>query len=283
MSAVGEARMRPSLRERFGGPVAIRAVRDGLSVAGLLVLAVFMLSDGPGYDFYAYWAVDPADPYAVKEGFGAYHYAPPLAWLAGPLKLLPWPLAYWIWFGVLLAVLVWLARDWALAWLAFPPVASELFHGNIHLLLAAALVLSLRWPAAFAFIALSKVSPGVSALWWVVRREWRRLATALAASAVVIAVSVALAPGLWVAWLTHISSEANHAPNLIAIPLAIRLPVAAAIVVWAALRDRPLLLPLALVLALPLLWVHGFAILVAMTPLLRASQRTAVAPAAQDL
>lgn len=269
MSAVGDVRSRPSFRERFGGPVAIRAVRDGLSVAGLLVLAVFMLSDGPGYDFFAYWAVDPADPYAVKEGFGAYHYAPPLVWLAGPLKLLPWPLAYWIWFGFLLVVLAWLARDWALAWLAFPPVSSELFHGNIHLLLAAALVLSLRWPAAFAFIALTKVSPGVAAIWWLVRREWRKLAIALGASAAVIAVSVALAPALWPAWVIHLSGQANEAPNLIAIPLTLRLPIAAAIVAWAAWRDRPVLLPFALVLALPLLWVHGFAILVAMTPILR--------------
>ena len=128
-----------------GRPALIRALRDGLSIAGVFVLITFFWAGGsPGYDFYAYWSVDPADPYAVKEGFGAFHYAPPLVWLAGPLKLVPWPLAYWLWFGILFAVLVWLGRDWALAWLAFPPVASELYHGNIHLLIAAALVLSLR-------------------------------------------------------------------------------------------------------------------------------------------
>jgi hypothetical protein len=273
MSAFGGIRSDSSLRARFSGPVIVRALRDGLSVAGVLVLLVFMLSDGPGYDFFAYWSVDPADPYAVKEGFGAYHYAPPLVWLVGPLKLMPWPAAYWVWFAILLVVLVWLARDWALAWLAFPPVASELFHGNIHLLLAAALVLSLRYPAAYAFIALSKVSPGVSALWWVVRREWRSLAIALGASAAVIAASVAISPDAWASWLTHISSEANRAPNLVPIPLLIRLPVAAALVAWAAWRDRPLLLPFAVVLALPLLWVHGLAILVALTPILRWKRR----------
>jgi Glycosyltransferase family 87 len=260
---------RPSLRARFTGPHAVRAIRDGLSIGGVLFLVLTMLSGGAGYDFFAYWSVNPADPYTIKEGFGAFHYAPPLVWLVGPLKLVPWPAAYWLWFGLLFLVLVWLARDWALAWLAFPPVVLELYHGNIHLLIAAALVLMLRRPPAFMFLALSKVSPGIVALWWLVRREWRPLAIALGASAAVIALSFALAPALWWEYLTHISSEANHAPNLIPIPLALRLPFAAAIAVLAARLDRPWLLAPATVLALPLLWIHGFAALVAITPLVR--------------
>jgi hypothetical protein len=260
---------RPSLRARFTGPHAVRAIRDGLSIGGVLFLILTMLGGGAGYDFFAYWSVNPADPYTIKEGFGAFHYAPPLVWLVGPLKLVPWPAAYWLWFGLLFLVLVWLARDWALAWLAFPPVVFELYHGNIHLLIGAALVLMLRRPPAFLFLALSKVSPGIVALWWLVRREWRPLAIALGASVGVIALSFALAPGLWWEYLTHISSEANHAPNLIPIPLALRLPFAAAIAVLAARLDRPWLLAPAIVLALPLLWIHGFAALVAITPLVR--------------
>jgi hypothetical protein len=258
-----------ALRTRFTGPHAVRAIRDGLSIGGVLFLILTMLSEGAGYDFFAYWSVNPADPYAVKEGFGAFHYAPPLVWLVGPLKLVPWPAAYWLWFAFLCVVLVWLARDWALAWLAFPPVVLELYHGNIHLLLAAALVLSLSHPAAYLFLALSKVTPGVTALWYVVRREWRNLAIALGAATLVVAVAFALAPDPWLAWLTHLSSESNHAPNLIPIPLAARLPFAAFLVIVAARRDRPWLLAPAVVLALPLLWIHGLAVLVAVTPILR--------------
>jgi hypothetical protein len=260
---------RPGLRARFTGPHAIRALRDGLSIGGLLFLILVMRGEGPGYDFFAYWSVNPADPYAVKEGFGAFHYAPPLVWLVGPLKLMPWPAAYWVWFGFLCIVLVWLARDWALAWLAFPPVVFELYHGNIHLLIAAALVVMFRRSPAYMFLALSKVSPGIVALWWVVRREWRPLAIALGASAAVIAVSFAITPALWAEYVTHLSSESNHAPNLIAIPLAARLPFAAILAVVAARLDRPWLLAPAVVLALPLLWIHGLAVLVAVTPLLR--------------
>jgi hypothetical protein len=228
-----------------------------------------MRGDGQGFDFYAYWSVNPADPYAVREGFGAYHYAPPLLWLAGPLKLLPWPTAYWIWFGILLLVLVWLARDWALAWLAFPPVTSELYHGNIHLLIAAALVLSLRYPAVYPFLVLTKVAPGVTALWWVVRREWRSVAIALGTAALLVAASFITAPASWIAWVTHVSVVPDQATNLLAVPLLVRLPVAVALVVAAARLDRPWLLAPAVVAALPLLWFHGLAALVAITPLWR--------------
>ena len=270
-----------SLAPRVGSgrPVVIRAIRDGLSIAGVLLLAVtFVVGGSPGYDFYAYWSVDPADPYAVKEGFGAFHYAPPLVWLAGPLKLVPWPLAFWIWFAILFGVLVWLARDWALAWLAFPPVATELYHGNVHLLIAAALVLSLRWPVAYAFLVLSKVAPGVTAIWWLVRREWRSLAIALGSAALVIAVSFAIAPSSWFAWIEHVSSESNQAFNLVPVPLLVRLPIAALVAALAARTDRSWLLPVAAVLALPLLWIHGLAILVAITPLYRAHRRDIPAP-----
>jgi hypothetical protein len=269
-----------ALRSRFSGPVIVRALRDGLSIVGLLFLLFTMRSEGAGYDFFAYWSVNPADPYAVKEGFGAFHYAPPLVWLVGPLKLMPWPAAYWVWFGFLLVVLVWLARDWALAWLAFPPVVFELYHGNIHLLIAAALVLSIRHPAAYLFLALSKVSPGITALWYVVRREWRNLAIALGASAAVVAVAFAIAPQPWLDWVAHLSSESNHAPNLIAIPLAVRLPFAAVLAILAARLDRPWLLAPAVVLALPLLWLHGLAVLVAITPLLRMERAARVRSAA---
>ena len=268
---------RPTLRERFSGPVAARAIRDGLSLAGVLLLFWTMREDGQGFDFFAYWSVNPADPYAVREGFGAYHYAPPLLWLAGPLKLVPWPTAYWIWFGVLLLVLVWLARDWALAWLAFPPVASELFHGNIHLLIAAALVLSLRHPAAYPFLVLTKVAPGVTALWWVMRREWRSLAIALGTAVILIAASFITTPSEWIAWVTHVSEVPDQATNLLAIPLLVRLPVAAALVVIAARLDRPWLLAPAIVAALPLLWFHGLAALVAITPLRRMRRTSRIA------
>ena len=60
-----------------------------------------------------------------------------------------------------------------------------------------AIVLGMRWPAAWAFILLTKISPGVGLLWFAVRREWRNLAIALGVTSAIAAVSFVLAPNLW--------------------------------------------------------------------------------------
>ena len=49
----------------------------------------------------------------------------------------------------------------------------ELSGGNISLLLAVAMVIGFRWPAAWAFVILTKVTPGIGLLWFAVRRAWR--------------------------------------------------------------------------------------------------------------
>ena len=65
----------------------------------------------------------------------------------------------------------------------FVPVLFEFYLGNVHLLLALAIVLGFRWPAAWAFVLLTKITPGIGLLWFAVRREWRSLAIALGATA----------------------------------------------------------------------------------------------------
>ncbi len=80
-------------------------------------------------------------------------------------------------------------------------VMPELWGGNITLLIALAVVAGFRWPAAWAFVLLTKVTPGVGLLWFAVRREWRSLAMALGATLAVVAVSSLVAPGLWRDWV----------------------------------------------------------------------------------
>ena len=70
----------------------------------------------------------------------------------------------------------------------------ELAGGNIHLLLAAAIVLGFRWPWTWAIVLLTKITPGIGLLWFVVRREWRDLAIALGATAAIVAVSFLVWP-----------------------------------------------------------------------------------------
>lgn len=258
-------------------PATRRAVRDGLVIAGLLFAGYLFVVVAPvsgtfGFDAYAYWHLDLAAPYSQSAGgLGAFTYTPLIARLCAPFAALPWYSFLWLWTGVLIATLVWLGWRSSLVVLAFPPVALELYHGNVHLLIAAAIVLGFRWPATWAFVILTKVTPGVGLVWFAVRREWRRLGIALGVTAILVAVSLVIDPSLWKAWLTDdILKTATGAPLdqfSLGIPLWLRLPAAALLVAWGGRTDRAWTVPVAATLGLPILWPTGFAILAALWPI----------------
>lgn len=247
-----------------------RAVRDGLAVAGLLFAGYLFVVIAPGagtlgFDAFAYWAVNPAAPYAASAGhFGAFTYTPVAVRLFAPAALLTWPTFLWLWLAGLLGVTIWLGWRRALLLLAFPPVAVELYHGNIHLLLAAAIALGFRYPVTWAFVLLTKVTPGVGLIWFAARREWRPLAIALGFTAALVVASLVFDGGLWSAWLAQaispVTDESIGQPHL-PVPLLIRLPIAAALVWWGARTDRRWTVPVAATLALPILWFSGLAVL----------------------
>jgi hypothetical protein len=253
---------------------AVRALRDGAIIAGLLFGAYLFVFAAPaagtfGFDAYAYWSVDPRSPYDATAGaFGAFTYSPPIAWLFAPFSLLSWPTFIVLWTGLLLGTAIWLGGRWWLAVLAFPPVALELYHGNINLLMAFAIVLGFRWPATWAFVLLTKVTPGVGLLWFAVRREWRPLAIALAVTGVIAGVSLLLEPDVWRSWVEDsLLATAQGAPLnqfSITIPLVVRLPAAAILVAWGARTDRPWTVVVAATIALPVMWVPGFSMLAAL-------------------
>jgi hypothetical protein len=263
-------------------------VRDGLIISGWLatgfaLIIVTSIVHSVGYDAYSYWSIDFADLYdrALGSNFavGAFRYAPPIAFLFGPFGALPWWLFLWLWEALMLALVAWLGGRWALVLLALPPVALELYHGNVHLLIAAAIVLGLRYPAAWSFVLLTKVTPGIGLLWFAVRREWRSLAIALGATAAVSAAAFVVAPHYWREWLDSILSNLNE-PQFYSVPppAPIRLPIAALIVIWGARTDRPWTVAVAATLGLPIIWPHGLCVLAAAIPFLRRGDRAALAP-----
>jgi hypothetical protein len=267
-----------------------RALVDGLTVAGLLFAGYLFLVVAPGaqtvgFDAFAYWAVDLAHPYGHVAGeLGAFTYTPVAARLFAPASLLPWPSFWFLWTAILVGTLAWLGWRQALLVLAFPPVALELYHGNVHLLIAAAVALGLRYPWAWAFPLLTKVTPGVGLLWFAVRREWRNLAIALGVTGAIVAVSLAVDGRLWREWIVDGLLPVTAGPVqqvYIAVPLALRLAAAAALVTWGARTDRTWTLPVSAAIALPVLWVTGFAILAAIPALRRpelATRRPELAP-----
>jgi Glycosyltransferase family 87 len=246
-----------------------RVLWPALSVGGLIVLWSAFRTPGAGFDFYAYWAVDPGHPYdRMFDTFNAFRYAPPLIWLAGPLKLLPFETAYLIWFAIEVGILVYLTGRWAPAWLMFLPVTSELYHGNVHLLLAGALVLGFRWPAMWAFLPLAKLTTGVVLLDSLLRREWRRLSAVLVAVIVLAVASAIVTPTAWPEWIGRLVGPGpmlldEGGDAVLRIPLVLRLVAAILVTTWAAATGRRWPLAVALTLSLPLLWIHGLSILAA--------------------
>jgi hypothetical protein len=244
-----------------------RPVRDGLIVVGLGRAAYYFFVQGIqpwsfiGVDARAYWQVDLAHPY-VGSGVGdisTYLYSPAFAQLMAPFSLLPFPAFDALWTALLLVVCAWLIRPWPWAGLMLClPISYELLVGNVHFLIAAAIVLGFRAPAAWAFPILTKVTPGLGVLWFAVRREWRALAVALGGTAAIVAVSFALAPSAWSDWFAFLLASPGRSQLLVA-----RTAVAAVLVAFGAATGRRWLVPVAVWLALPIVWVNSWVILLA--------------------
>ena len=251
-----------------------RAVRHGLAIAGVIVAAWMYLVVGdttwqrPAADGLVYWGVKVSDPYAGSTvgGVNAYLYSPAFAQVFAVIGLLPKELFIAGWTAFLAAVAWWLARPWPAALLVLAlPVSQEVMIGNIHLLLAAAIVLGFRWSGTWAFVLLTKVSPGLGLLWFAVRREWRALAGALAMTAVIAAVSFVASPDAWRAWIGLLRHDGGTQAQV----LVVRLVAAAVIVAWGGLTDRPWTVPLAAMLALPVVWMDSFSMLLGCVALSR--------------
>jgi hypothetical protein len=273
------------------GPARLRAIRHALALVGLLSLPYIIILNQSkslfGFDAYAYWSIDLRMLYGAAGGntsdLGAFRYTPAIGQLFAVFHALPWELFAALWFVAMLAALFWLGGRHSLMLLAFPPVALELYHGNVHLFMAVAIAVGFRFPAAWAFVVLTKVSPGVGALWFLFRGEWRKFAIATGATLAIAAVSFVIAPDLWRQYVAtmvdNLAYDPGH-PYPVPIPLPIRMAISAAIVWWGARTDRPWTVAVAATFSLPIIWFHGFTVLLAMIPMWRSRNPERGAPGA---
>jgi hypothetical protein len=237
-------------------------------VLDLGLLRIYPLAGTPMFgDAHSWWTIDLGHLYdqAVTSltGQGAFfRYSPAVAVILEPLRLLPWT-TYIVGLTVVqVAAAIWMGgRRSALLILIFPGVVLELMAGNIELLMAAAIVAGFRWPAAWSFLLLTKVTPGVGVLWFAFRREWRSLAIALGATVAIAAVSFVLTPDLWAQWARALV-EMSGLPNpTFWPPLWLRLPAAVALLWWGARTDRRWVVPVVALVAMPTIWPISFALL----------------------
>ena len=253
-----------------------RAIWLALIPGGLLFLAmqvyVYWQTENIGLDSHAYWlaARDPETWYTRPPAYrDAFLYSPAFGQALRPLGLLPWPAFQAVWFIGSAAVLAWLLAPlgWRRGLILAPFFVSELLLGNVYLLFAASVVLSLgRFPGAVALPILTKVAPGVVAVWFVVRREWRKVFWAVGTTAAIVVVSVLAAPEAWSRWVEFLGTSAGDR----GFGSTVRLVLALVLVVWAARHGQAWLLGPALILACPVLGGYGpFAVLAAIPRLLQ--------------
>jgi Glycosyltransferase family 87 len=254
-------------------PVRRIVTRELLDRTGLMVMLTFGVVIGLGWAFSSALPVD-ADMYWRASSSGAiygtiwgadqasrYIYPPPLAQLLQPLHALGWPVFVALWTVGIFVALWGSTRWWSLAVLAVSgsallafgfdhALANPLmfaFIGNVQSIVALAILLSFRWPAAWAIVLLTKIGPGIGILWFAVRGEWRQLSIALGATVAIGAVSYVLSPSAWLDFFRFATANATTAAPVpvVPVPLLVRLVMSGLLIVWGARSDRRWTVPVA--------------------------------------
>lgn len=240
------------------------------------------------WDSHAYWvALGASDPYAgARVGdIGSFLYPPPFLQVLAPLGRLPWPIFAFGWAALLTATAIALLRrvpsrfHWLLpilVWIA----AADIWAGNINLFLAFAVVVAIERPIAWPVVGLTKLTPLVGLLWHPFRREWRPGAVAFGLTVALGALSWLAAPNMWRDWTEQVvfGAPVDGYYQSFPVPLAFRLPFAAVLLWWGARAGRPLVVPLACALALPVIWLNGMALGIGAASLIDVRLRPIIEP-----
>jgi hypothetical protein len=255
---------------------------DRFGLPAMLILGVIFgigqalhLTQKP-LDFVLYWkATNFADLYPANwlSNDYAYVYPPPMAQLLIPFHVLPFDVAAVGWSVVCFASMWYVARAWSLPLIGLGLVGAAVgfsgattvfleyvLLGNVQWPMAAGIVLAMRAPAAWAIPILTKIGPGVGALWLVFKRDWTGLRTAVLATLLVTVVSFILAPAAWVEFITF-SVENYGGPSIVPIigpPFPVRLAIAAVLVWLAARTDQRWVVYFAAGIAIPALYEWSF-------------------------
>jgi hypothetical protein len=253
---------------------SVTFVISALAYLGLAIVALDIYRRVGLNDAHAYWA---AEGYAaLADQPDAFLYTPPILLALQPFQLLPWDVFRALFLAGQVAALVWMTGPVVALLLVLPgpwsPVWTDLWFGNVMIFTGALAVAGFRNPYWWSVLPFLKVTPGVALLW----NGWRPIVVGVA----VAAVSAVLFWQLWLDWWAVVSASSGAHP--LAGWLLPRLVIATALVLVGRWRGWRWTVPLAVMLAQPILWYTSFAILAGWVWLLRQSGqpsgRTASAP-----
>lgn len=265
-------------------------LRRFADLAGFVLLATvgayyaYLSITHPPVDALIFWsaAQEPSFYTETWQGGSLYVYPPPLAQI---LRVIPWAPFVIVWISMLF--LAWWAatRHWSIPTFVLSTIlattvgfgfilanpATLTLVGNPQIAIAAVCVLGFRWPALWAFPILTKISPGIGLLWFLARGEWRSLAIAAGATFSVILASVLLGPQDWLDFIRFATLNAGATPPIpyVPIPFLVRLPLAAALIVWGARTNRRWTVPVAVAWSMIALYESSWVtIMLAVLPLI---------------
>ena len=264
----------------------VRRIADLAGMAMLSTLGLYyayLSITHPPVDALIFWsAAQQPSFYTDVWGPGSlYVYPPPLAQI---LRVVPWSAFVFVWISTLFLSFWAATRHWSVPAFVVSTMlavtvgfgfvlanpATLTLVGNPQIAIAAVCVLGFRWPALWAFPILTKISPGVGLVWFAVRREWRSFAVAAGTTVLIIVASVLAGPRDWVDFLRFATLNAGTPPPIpyVAIPFAIRLPMAVALIIWGAKTDRRWTVPVGVAWSMIALYESSWVtILLAVLPL----------------
>ena len=244
---------------KWGRPIAL-----GVGLGWAIVILIFYTRTvGSPVDAWCYYGMDPTYPWDPDRCF---LYTPPIAQLMTVIQtIVPFDLFYTTLRASELTALALMAGPAIGPALLIPAVVIEINAANVNLLIVGAVLLGFRYRWAWAFVILTKLTPGIGLLWFVVRREWHHLAIALGVTAAFAALSFAIAPWMWGAYLQGLFAAPDESP----FKIWLRLPIAAAVVIWGARGNHRWAVIIAVFLAMPRWYFLTPVILVGLFPLVR--------------
>jgi hypothetical protein len=260
-----------------GSPRARRLASSCFLLVVIIFAAARLLDlypwNQPFFDLWAYWSTRFGLDYSVARpgDSGAYLYSPAFAHLISPLTALPLPV-----FTATLTALIAATLFWLTGWRGFfigmlAPVAMSVAIGQTDVFMAAAIVIGFRWPAIWLLPIVAKLTPAIGLLWFAARREWRSFSIALGATLAVAGVSFVLDPAAWFGWfgmLARMQFPTPGAGMYLPVPVWVRLPIVAVLIVWGARTNRRWVLPIGICMSLPTVWINTPTILIAIAPLI---------------
>jgi uncharacterized protein YjeT (DUF2065 family) len=240
-----------------------RFILIALGIGWAVAVFVTFTKMGNPVDAWCYYGFDPKN---IWDPNGCFLYSPPVAQVMGVIQgLMPFEAFTFLLRAAEMLVLAVVTGPALLFALFIPAVAIELNAVNVNILIVAAVLIGFRYPFAWAFVILTKLSPGVGLLWFAVRREWRNLAIAVGATILIAGGSFLLAPDLWRQYLEQLGREPDESIFVI----GWRLPLAALVVIWGARPDRRWTMIVAVFLAMPRWYFLTPVVLVGLFPLVK--------------